>query len=326
MTIPLPKLTSYLVLLDGDEPFTPEEFLRAQQFLVEWWKSWLSEYLRLYDEESSREVRSRLVPGGEGICISILVNPDGFQCATTSMYSDFLASTFPQHFTETAYFCMATSYLPSRDGSGVFVFTDTADFVQIPPPSTLTGPSRDLLAAKDDPCKLARERVEQIRSNLSLLLELERAIGESDANRKGKKLESVLVKVIETTSGLVVVDRNVRTETEEIDIVVRNESPDPFWSKLSTHILFECKNWSSRVDKDSVVAFRDKLQERRGAVKVGYIIAVNGFTKDAKIHMLRWSREDVVVVPVDRDDLQELIISKQSLTELRRLFEAEILR
>ena len=41
-----------------------------------------------------------------------------------------------------------------------------------------------------------------------------------------------------------------RSDLEEIDLVIPNESPDPVWQKEGSYLLGECKNWSSRVGRD----------------------------------------------------------------------------
>ena len=39
------------------------------------------------------------------------------------------------------------------------------------------------------------------------------------------------------------VERVQNGERAAFDLLVRNESPDPLWSKESAYILFECKKW-----------------------------------------------------------------------------------
>ena len=63
----------------------------------------------------------------------------------------------------------------------------------------------------------------------------------TDSNEKGKALEELLVLIFSTLDGFIPSHR-IRTETEEIDISVRNESKDSFWSKFTPFILIECKN------------------------------------------------------------------------------------
>ena len=50
-----------------------------------------------------------------------------------------------------------------------------------------------------------------------------------DSNEKGKALEELLILLFSSVEGFIPSHR-IRTETEEIDISVRNESKDSFWS------------------------------------------------------------------------------------------------
>ena len=61
---------------------------------------------------------------------------------------------------------------------------------------------------------------------------------------------------------------NRQSIDEEIDLVVRNESTDAFWSKQGSYLLGECKNWSSAVDRKEFDAFRSKMARGAGQSKL----------------------------------------------------------
>ena len=73
------------------------------------------------------------------------------------------------------------------------------------------------------------------------------ATTETDRPRKGKLLEQFMLLLFRTIPGFHHVRTNVRNEIEEVDLLIRNESQDPLWSKEGPFFLAECKNWSSRV-------------------------------------------------------------------------------
>ena len=129
-----------------------------------------------------------------------------------------------------------------------------------------------------------------------------------DSNQKGKSLEELLVLIVSTINGFIPSHR-IRTQTEEIDVSVRNESKDPFWSKFTPFILVECKNWSSSCGKDELVLFREKLVNRFGLSHLGFLVSVNGFRETVDKEILRGSKGEYLVVPVDGDNLRELIFS-----------------
>jgi ActR/RegA family two-component response regulator len=132
-----------------------------------------------------------------------------------------------------------------------------------------------------------------------------------DSNRKGKALETLVAALFSSIEGLVEANRNIHTETEEIDIVFRNERRDPFWQRESALILVECKNWlSKRVGKNEFVEFREKMANRFGRCQLGFLICVDKFTDTLTKEMLRSSKGDLLVVPIDGTQLSELVKSE----------------
>lgn len=92
-----------------------------------------------------------------------------------------------------------------------------------------------------------------------------------EPNRKGKALETLVAALFSSVEGFSEQDRNVNTETEEIDIVFCNESSYPTWQKEGTLILVECKNWlSKRVGKNEFVLFKEKMENRAGPLQFGF--------------------------------------------------------
>ena len=140
----------------------------------------------------------------------------------------------------------------------------------------------------------------------------------TDSNKKGKALEELLVLIFSTVEGFIPSHR-IRTETEEIDVSIRNESKDSFWSKFTPFILTECKNWSTNCGKDEVVTFRDKLINRFGLSRLGFLVSINGFSNTVTKEILRGSRTEFLVVPIDGKMLRELVLSKER-SELLKSF------
>ncbi|MCX4241238.1 response regulator [Paraliomyxa miuraensis] len=147
-------------------------------------------------------------------------------------------------------------------------------------------------------------RSEETSPTLARLLSDSRT--EHHAARKGRLLEDLLELLLSTVPGFVVVARENGTD-EEFDLVVRNESSDPFWSKESPYILVECKNWSSRVGPDELDRFTNKLGRRYDRAKLGLFVAANGFTQGFETTRRTGRTNNVLVVPVGAPDLDELV-------------------
>jgi hypothetical protein len=113
-------------------------------------------------------------------------------------------------------------------------------------------------------------------SHSQLKASFETVLGAQTAVEKGKSLESLAVHFMALFPKLEIVKKNVRVESEELDIVVKNENEKVFWQRLGTPIIVECKNWSKPVGASEV---RDLIQKMR-EVKTAFLIAANGITRE----------------------------------------------
>ena len=133
-----------------------------------------------------------------------------------------------------------------------------------------------------------------------------RAQAEASSARKGRLLEDLLELLLKQVPGFVVATRR-RSTDEEFDLVVRNESTDPLWSKDSQYFLVECKHWTSKVGPAELDRFIAKLERRHGRAKLGFFVAANGFTAGFSATLAARRREQILVVPIDGRDLQRWV-------------------
>jgi CheY-like chemotaxis protein len=168
---------------------------------------------------------------------------------------------------------------------------------------------------------LAAARSDDASATLASLLVETRA--EPDAARKGRLLEDLLELLLTQIRGFVVAARQ-RGADEEFDILVRNESPDSFWSKESPYILVECKNWSSKVGPDELDRFRNKLRRRYARTRLGFFVAASGFTEGFETTLLAAREGDVLVVPVTGQDLDALVKAPDLAEVLKALHQGAV--
>jgi len=129
-------------------------------------------------------------------------------------------------------------------------------------------------------------------------------VGTSASNdEKGRILEELCSRLFEGVPGFAVTGR-VRTETEEIDISIRNGSGVAPFNREEALILAECKNWSGKCGKDELVLFRQKVENRSQRCSLGFLISWNGFAGTVTKEMLRGSRERALVVPVTGKEIR----------------------
>lgn len=129
---------------------------------------------------------------------------------------------------------------------------------------------------------------------------------ETNSARKGRLLEDLLELIFKQVEGFVVTTRR-RSTDEEFDLVIRNESLGSLWTKESQYFLVECKNWTSTVGPDELDRFINKLERRYGRAKLGFFVAPNGFTAGFSTTLATRRRDALLVVPIDRADLDALV-------------------
>ena len=144
-----------------------------------------------------------------------------------------------------------------------------------------------------------------------------------DKHGKGQALEELLATLFETIPGFSV-SEHVRTATEEIDISIVNGSDDPRLKREEALILAECKNWSSKCGKNEIVAFREKMLNRRERCSLGFLISWNGFARTVKMERLRSSQEKACVALLDGKDIQEAAGNRSFLPALLSAWHAVV--
>jgi hypothetical protein len=128
--------------------------------------------------------------------------------------------------------------------------------------------------------------------------------GASTADDKGRALEELCSRLFSSVIGFTVTGR-IRTETEEIDISVLNDSTDPRLRRESAIILVECKNWMGKCGKNEFVLSRQKIENRNQRSSLGFLVSWNAFAETVTKEMLRGSREGLLVVPLTGEDIRE---------------------
>lgn len=139
---------------------------------------------------------------------------------------------------------------------------------------------------------------------------------ESDRHKKGKLLEQFTVSLFSTIKGFIPVGSNINTENEEFDAIFRNNVDRPFLQTLNSPlIIFECKNWSKKVDIREVKAFSADLFDHNNLVKIGIFIAVNGFEAGCIVQQIRLSGSDKILILVTGEEVEKFLNSTKDTLE-----------
>jgi len=123
---------------------------------------------------------------------------------------------------------------------------------------------------------------------------------------KGESLETLMAYLFSGVPGFRVVDRNLHTSNEEIDIVVENCEGSPF-QRDQQYVVVECKNWSSSCGKNEIVALRDKIENRRGRCTLGFLVSWRGFARTLEVDQLRHSRDKNAVGLISGSEIRGLL-------------------
>lgn len=178
---------------------------------------------------------------------------------------------------------------------------------------------RSLLRAKLDHLREhVRARQRFTTENDRQISELWSTLREGSAAAKGRRLEELILRLMTSVPGFLEFTHNLRTESEELDVVIRNESQDPLWSKLPAYFLCEAKNWSKKVGTPEVAWMADKIR-RRKPHSLGFFFAAQGFSEPVKARVDELRAEGVALVMVDHGDLQELVQASDRGAVLKRL-------
>ena len=136
-------------------------------------------------------------------------------------------------------------------------------------------PNQELITIQHD---VEKEKLPSIKKPKKLISLWEDVKNADTNDEKGKALEKWSVEMFSLIDGIKVEDIKIRTDSEEIDIMLSNEKTSSFWVNLGDPILVECKNWKNKVGVPEISNFFLKLLRRQ--LKVGIFITVNGFTGD----------------------------------------------
>jgi CheY-like chemotaxis protein len=153
---------------------------------------------------------------------------------------------------------------------------------------------------------------------------LAQTLGETNSQRKGRLLEDLLALVLKSVPGFEVAARK-RGIDEEFDLITRiDASSDSFWQQEGQYLLVECKNWSRPCDPKELHHLLGKLRLRFGRARLGFFVAPAGFTSGVRTTLASMRLEQLLIVPIDRDDLERLVEAESRSDVLKALHQRTI--
>jgi hypothetical protein len=138
---------------------------------------------------------------------------------------------------------------------------------------------------------------------------LELSQNDDSSQIRGRRYEGLIAFLLGQVSDFDVVERNLRTATEELDVVVQLRATyGRVWTGLGAPlILVEAKNWKTKVTQKEASTFRVKMDGRRKTVRLGLMFGASGFTSDALDQELRFASDELTIAFIGPDELGEWI-------------------
>ncbi len=138
---------------------------------------------------------------------------------------------------------------------------------------------------------------------------------------KKNALENLADYLLSNLEGFRVIRRNYRGPSEEIDLLVANESNDTFLRLLGTPILVECRHRKGPATSRDVRDFKGKLEG--AGLKSGILITLRGIAGDKydAIAVVREGRKSgISIIVINMDDLTSICESKDPLEVIKECF------
>lgn len=164
----------------------------------------------------------------------------------------------------------------------------------------------------------------QSENSKVLMAAYERAKNTVNSQEKGALFEEFLVSLF-SQIGFGFIQKRVKDVTSEVDLVLRNDLNDAFISKFGKYVFVEAKNRPSEpVNKNDLVAFRDKLNSSNHLAQLGILAVAHNVASTVRLQMLRDSREDGKILLLTNNELMRLIQADDKLYEFKKLIDEQI--
>jgi len=146
------------------------------------------------------------------------------------------------------------------------------------------------------------------------LIKLVKQVDEAESNEmKGKSLEALMAALFASVPSFNVFERVV-TESEEIDLWITNNAECGPLRREGDVILAECKNWAGKCGKNEFNSLLLKMMNRSHRCTLGFLVSWNGFAETITKEMLRGSRDELLIIPLDGNKLRECCATGDFLT------------
>lgn len=153
------------------------------------------------------------------------------------------------------------------------------------------------------------------------------AKNETDAYKKGKMFEDLIVNLFRQMGFTHVETRKRDSASNELDLVVRNDIDDVFFKKFKRYIFVECKNKpESGIDKNDFIVFNNKVQSSFGNSDLGIMFTTGTIKRTVFLEALKDSKYNNKIVFLSSAEILRLIRTPRMLEEFKEIIDEQILK
>ena len=138
---------------------------------------------------------------------------------------------------------------------------------------------------------------------------------------KKESLENLSKYFLNGVAGLKVIEKNRRGPSEELDLVIANESSDPPLKTIGNPIAVECRHRRKPASSKDIRDFCGKLTSV--GLRAGILISLKGVTGDIydAVGVIRDARKNgVSIIVINLEDLSQIVKGKKPLEVIRDCF------
>lgn len=151
------------------------------------------------------------------------------------------------------------------------------------------------------------------------------AKNEPEATKKGKMFEDFVVGLFRQM-GFAHIGTRVKDEaSNEIDIIVRNDINDPFFSKYGRYIFAECKNKpEDGFSKYDFIVFHKKVSSSNGDSNLGVVFTTGHIKRTVYLEALKESGNDIKIIYLSSGEIARLIHTPNMLDEFKEIMDEQV--
>ena len=161
--------------------------------------------------------------------------------------------------------------------------------------------------------------------NSALIDAYAKAKNEENSYKKGIMFERFIALLFSSIGFSKINKRVVDQSKNEVDLLIRNESKDIYFSGFGQYLMVECKNHpSTNIGKNDFIVFKSKIDHSNGLCKLGFIFTTSSMTSTAYAEALRDSKELTKIIFIDNIKMERLLRAQDILEELKNIIDNQV--